>query len=69
MSARPKPLTREQLQHAEREARAAIDARNVACTCLAWTTVAPAYHERWCEREVEEHREYARVIAALEGGR
>jgi TusA-related sulfurtransferase len=54
------------VREASRRARETIDARGVACTCGAWTTVAPAYHERWCLREVEEAREFARIVGGAQ---
>jgi hypothetical protein len=60
-------LTREHIQTANRLAREAIDARGVACSCGAWTTVAPGWHQPWCAREREEHGEFERVLATLRG--
>lgn len=50
------------VREASRIARAAVDARNVACSCGAWTTVAPAWHQPWCHREREENREFERIV-------
>ena len=58
-------LTREHVQTANRLAREAIDVRGVACTCGAWTTIAPAWHQPWCEREREESREFERALAKV----
>ena len=58
-------LTREHVQEANRLAREAIDARGVACTCGAWATVAPGWHQPWCEREREEAREFERALARV----
>lgn len=61
-------LTREHVQEANRLAREAIDARMVACSCGAWTTIAPGWHQPWCEREREEAREYERALARVRSG-
>lgn len=61
-------LTSDIIQQANRLAREAIDARMVACTCGAWTTIAPAWHQPWCEREREEAREYERALARVRSG-
>ncbi len=54
------------VREASRLARAAVDARNVACSCGAWATVAPAWHQPWCAREVEEAREFARIVGGAQ---
>lgn len=61
----PGPTT-DQIHTANRLAREAIDARHIACTCGAWATVAPGWHERWCEREREEAREFERALARVQ---
>jgi hypothetical protein len=39
---------------------------HIACTCGAWTTVAPAWHEGWCERERAEWRAFTNALAEMD---